>query len=82
MVVIAISDSIELICSKEFAERYHAEVAELEAEAKARDDAERWERETWQELKRLKAEWERTHSVEVWDYYSDLYKDYWGVRPR
>lgn len=40
-----------------------------------------WELNGWKAVKRARETWENTHNPEDWDFYSDIYKDYYGVRP-
>lgn len=53
-------------------------VAKMEAERKAERD----EREAWETVKRARETAERTNHPDDWSFYSDVYKDYFGVRPR
>ena len=50
---------------------YEAELREME-----------WERNGWKAVSEARATWERTQDPQDWDYYSDLYKDLNGFRPR
>ena len=71
MATIHLSEGCTLTCSARFAERLREEVAEMRAEEALRA-----------ELQRARAEAIASGSPEAWDYYSDLHKEVYGVRPR
>ena len=67
---IKLSEGCTLICSDEYAARHYEEIAETKAQ-----------RELYAELRRAREEMLASDSPEAWDYFSDLFKDYYGVRP-
>ena len=71
MTTIHLSEGCTLTCSARFAERLREENAEVGAEKALRVA-----------LRRARAEALASGSPEAWDYYSDLHKEVYGVRPR
>ena len=61
----------ECYLSEKTIREYEAELREME-----------WERDGWKIVREARATWERTQDPQDWDYYSDLFKDLHGVRPR
>jgi len=53
-------------------------IESLETERKALED----ERKAWENVRTARKQAEQTNDPMDWSIYSDLYKDYYGVRPR
>ena len=70
MRTIIIAEDITLTASEKTIREYEKELAEVQAMLEKR----RWERQMRKAI-------EEAYENEMWDFYSDLYKDVYGVRP-
>lgn len=70
MRTIIIAEDITLTASEKTIREYEKELAEVQAMLEER----RWERQMRKAI-------EEAYENEMWDFYSDLYKDVYGVRP-
>ena len=70
MRTIIIAEDITLTASEKTIREYEKELAEVQVMLEER----RWERQMRKAI-------EEAYENEMWDFYSDLYKDVYGVRP-
>lgn len=81
---IAINDNINLYLTEATYKVYMGELEEIEEEAREAREYWQWVRENTDELIRVRKLLETAtgeEAVRLYGYYSDLYKDAYGVRP-